>query len=144
MQTTTKLKTKPDSKTDRVISADLLLEMFAKGQKGGKVLTGNCVIYTRVSSKEQELGYSLETQKKDCEAFAKKNEYTILGQFGGTYESAKTDERKEFNRMLQFIKKSKEKISFIVVYSIDRFSRSGANGIYIKEQLKKEGIYLWP
>ncbi|MBX7206038.1 MAG: recombinase family protein [Bacteroidia bacterium] len=116
--------------------------MFAKGQKGGKVLTGNCVTYTRVSSKEQELGYSLETQKKDCEAFAKKNEYTILGQFGGTYESAKTDERKEFNRMLQFIKKSKEKISFIVVYSIDRFSRSGANGIYIKEQLKKEGIYI--
>ncbi|MBX7206529.1 MAG: recombinase family protein [Bacteroidia bacterium] len=144
MQTRVKLKVKTNNKTgsDRIVSADLLLEMFAKGQKGGKVLTGNCVIYTRVSSKEQELGYSLETQKKDCEAFAKKNEYSILGQFGGTYESAKTDERKEFNRMLQFIKKSKEKISFIVVYSIDRFSRSGANGIYIKEQLKKEGIYI--
>jgi site-specific DNA recombinase len=125
-----------------VLSASSFLEQFAKGKKGGRALTGNCVIYTRVSSKEQEEGYSLETQNRDCIAFAQKNTYNILGHFGGTYESAKTDERKEFNRMLQFIKRSKEKISYIIVYSIDRFSRSGANGIYIKEQLKGEDIFI--
>ncbi|MEP7257884.1 MAG: recombinase family protein [Flavitalea sp.] len=40
------------------------------------------------------------------------------------------------------VKKSKEKIAHIMVYSVDRFSRSGANAIYITEQLKKQGILL--
>lgn len=119
-----------------------IFDQFAKGNKYAKVLPNNCVIYTRVSSKEQTEGHSLETQKKDCEECARKNDYNILGSFGGTYESAKTDERKEFNRMLQFVKRSKEKISYIIVYTVDRFSRSGANAIYIKDQLKQQGIYI--
>lgn len=122
---------------------DLLFEKFAKGTHKVRALTGNCVIYTRVSTKEQaDNNMSLETQKKACEQFAKKNNYTTLGCFGGTYESAKTDERKEFNRMLQFVKKSREKISHIIVYSVDRFSRSGGNAIYITEQLKKQGVMV--
>ena len=115
---------------------------FAKGQSVASKRTGNCVIYTRVSSKEQEEGYSLETQLKACEEYARKNSYIIKGQFGGTYESAKTDERKEFNRMLSFVKKCPDKITYIIVYSVDRFSRSGANAIYIKDQLRSEGIFL--
>src|ERR1051326_3081156 len=83
--------------------------------------TLNCVIYTRVSTKEQaDNNMSLATQRKACEKFAEKNGYTVMGTFGGTYESAKTDERKEFNRMLQFVKKSKQKICYIIVYSVDR------------------------
>lgn len=45
--------------------------------------------------------------------------------------------------MLPFVKKSRDKILYIIVYSIDRFSRSGANAIYIAEQLKKEGITVF-
>jgi site-specific DNA recombinase len=120
----------------------ILFDQFAKGKSSHLKRTNNCVIYTRVSSKEQELGYSLETQRKACEEYAKKTQYTVMGIFGGTYESAKTDERKEFNRMLSFVKKSREKISYIIVYSVDRFSRSGANAIYIKDQLREQGIYL--
>src|SRR5574343_1418968 len=85
---------------------------------------------------------SLTTQKKSCELYALKHNYKIVGSFGGTYESAKTDERKEFNKMLSFVKKSKEKVSFIIVYSVDRFSRSGANAIYITEQLRKQGVLV--
>lgn len=120
----------------------ILFDQFAKGKSSHLKRTNNCVIYTRVSSKEQELGYSLETQRKACEEYAKKTQYSVMGIFGGTYESAKTDERKEFNRMLSFVKKSREKISYIIVYSVDRFSRSGANAIYIKDQLREQGIYL--
>jgi site-specific DNA recombinase len=120
----------------------LIFDQFAKGKSKALKRTNNCVIYTRVSSKEQELGYSLDTQRKACEEYARKNNYTIMGQFGGTYESAKTDERKEFNRMLSYVKKCKEKITYIIVYSVDRFSRSGANAIYIKDQLRNEGIFL--
>ena len=120
----------------------ILFDQFGKGRSKALKRTNNCVIYTRVSSKEQEQGYSLETQRKACEEYAQKSGYIIMGSFGGTYESAKTDERKEFNKMLSFVKKCKDKITYIIVYSVDRFSRSGANAIYIKDQLRHEGIYL--
>ena len=120
-----------------------IFDQFGKGKKlGVKAMTNNCVLYTRVSSKRQEQGYSLDIQLKDEQDFVQKESLNVLGIFGGTYESASTDERKEFNRMLQFIKKSKEKVSYIVVHMLDRFSRSGANSIYIKEQLKAAGVYI--
>ena len=101
----------------------------------------NCVIYTRVSTKEQaDNNLSLGTQMKACEEYAQKYNFNIVNYFGGTYESAQTDERKEFNRMLSFVKRSKEKIGWIIVYNVDRFSRTGANGIYIANELKKQGI----
>lgn len=122
----------------------VLFSSFAKGTQAQKIKSNNCVIYTRVSTKEQcDNNLSLETQRKACEQYALKNNYSILGSFGGTYESAKTDERKEFNNMMTFIKKSRDKISYIIVYSVDRFSRSGANAIYIAEKLRKEGISLY-
>ena len=120
-----------------------LFAQFAKGKLSGGVSTNNCVIYTRVSTKEQaDNNMSLSTQKKACELYALKHKHNIVGSFGGTYESAKTDERKEFNRMLSFVKKSREKVSYIIVYSVDRFSRSGANAIYITEQLRQQGVIV--
>ncbi|HSZ71331.1 MAG TPA: recombinase family protein, partial [Cytophagaceae bacterium] len=104
----------------------------------------NSVIYTRVSTKEQaDNNLSLQTQRKVCEQYAEKQGYNVLSYFGGTYESAQSDERKEFKRMLDFVKKSKESVSYIIVYSVDRFSRSGANAIYIASELKKQGITVF-
>jgi len=118
-------------------------DIFRKGSKQTFGYSNNCVIYTRVSTKEQaDNNMSLTTQKKACELYAQKHEYNVTGCFGGTYESAKTDERKEFNKMLAFVKKTKEKVSYIIVYSVDRFSRSGANAIYITEQLRKSGVMV--
>ncbi len=108
-----------------------------------KATTNNAVIYTRVSTKEQaETNASLDTQKSYCEIYANRNKLNVIASFGGTYESAKTDERKEFLKMLSYLKKAKEKISYIIVYSMDRFSRSGANAIHISEELKKQGIFI--
>ncbi len=127
------------------MSISFYLTKFAKGkeqynqtQKGS-----NAVIYTRVSSKEQaETNKSLDTQKKYCLEYASKNSLRILGIFGGTYESAKSDERKEFNRMIKFVKAQRERISFILVFSLDRFSRTGDNAIFISSELKKYGISI--
>lgn len=120
------------------------LKQFAKGQATSKLDKGTtCIIYTRVSSKEQaDTNQSLEWQKKYCINYATKNNLAILGYFGGTYESAKSDERKEFNRMLKFVKGQKVKVSYILVYSLDRFSRTGDSAIYIAGELKKIGVNL--
>ena len=39
-----------------------------------------------------------------CLEYGLKNNLNIMGFFGGTYESAKTDERNEFNRMIRFVR----------------------------------------
>ena len=60
-----------------------------------KKSTNKAVIYTRVSTKEQaENNASLNNQKKYCYDFADKKGLTIESYFGGTYESAKSDDRK--------------------------------------------------
>src|SRR6202008_3184432 len=122
----------------------LTLGDFAKGATKSKLynLLKNAVVYTRVSSKEQmDTNKSLEWQKSACEKYAKDQNFRILEYFGGTYESAKSDERKEFSKMLKFVKSQKvNTISAIIVYSYDRFSRTGPGSIYISSELKKLGI----
>ena len=108
-----------------------------------EVRTGNIAFsYDRVSSRDQMInGNSLVWQFERIDDFAKKTDFTIKNRYGGTYESAKNDERKEFQRMITDVKKDKT-VSTILVYSYDRFSRSGANGIYLLENLKKLGVNL--
>jgi site-specific DNA recombinase len=122
-----------------------LIQSFAKGKASDntKQSVKNAVIYTRVSTKEQaDTNQSLETQKKYCLKYALKHDLNILGFFGGTYESAKTDERNEFNRMIRFVRNQKEGVSAILVYSLDRFSRTGDNAIFISSELKRQGISI--
>ncbi len=98
------------------------------------------MIYTRVSSAEQLDNTSLQTQIEKCREYAEKNGLEVVAEFGGTYESAKSDkDRKEFKRMLDFLK-GRTKISQVVVYSLDRFSRTGGGAISIIEKLKEKGI----
>ena len=108
-----------------------------KSHRKRKIHNNLCVIYTRVSSKDQEDNTSLESQRRYCEDYAERKKLLVVEYFGGTHESAKTDERKELKRMLQFIKR--KKISNILVFKVDRFSRSGAGGISLAEELRQGG-----
>src|SRR4051812_4634864 len=97
------------------------------------------VFYTRVSSKEQaDTNLSLDFQKKAIEDYATRNGFTTVAYFGGTYESAKTDGRKEFQRMLEYIRNNQGKISHILVYTLDRFSRTGGGAIKLAEELREK------
>lgn len=97
------------------------------------------VVYTRVSSKEQfDKNLSLDWQRKAIEEFAGRNGFEIMNFYGGTYESAKTDGRKEFQNMLKFIKKQKGKVSHILVYLLDRFSRTGGGAIKLAQDLREK------
>jgi site-specific DNA recombinase len=113
---------------------------FAKSSKSKtpKVEGTNVVIYTRVSSKEQaDKNLSLETQLTAIDAYAVRNNLKVQAYFGGTYESAKSDGRKEFMRMLDYIKKHKGQIKQLLVYSIDRFSRTGGGAIKLTTDLRE-------
>lgn len=97
-------------------------DKFAKGKRmnQNQKASKKCFIYTRVSSKDQfDSNTSLTTQKEACEKYAGRKGYCIGGHFGNTYESAKTDDRKEFRRMLKAIDSGQDNIQVIVVYSYD-------------------------
>jgi DNA invertase Pin-like site-specific DNA recombinase len=100
------------------------------------------VSYSRVSSLEQLQGNgSIDLQKKQISEYALRNKINIVENFGGTYESAKSDGRKEFQRMLKYVKQHKN-IGFIIVANYDRFSRTGAAAAKLSEELRKEGIIV--
>lgn len=80
------------------------------------------VILTRVSSKEQEDGKSLDAQKDNLLRYCQKNNLEILE----TYiiiESSTKGKRKDFYSMLDFCRKQKETIA-VLVDAVDRLQRS--------------------
>lgn len=123
------------------------LEKFERFQKIKNIIIDKVKTiwgYTRVSSKEQFNNYSLEDQQTDIKRFAEKNEYNIACMLGGTYESASGDfTRKEFTKLIDEIKKSKDKPYAIAIRTINRFSRSGGNAITIvNELIDKLGVHI--
>jgi DNA invertase Pin-like site-specific DNA recombinase len=111
-----------------------------------EVKTNNKVwVYTRVSSKEQfNLNGSLDTQKQKSIEYAQEKNLDIVKYFGGTYESAKGDfTRKEFKKLIDEIRRTKNKPFAILIYKINRFSRSGgeAQGL-VHELVYKHGVHL--
>ena len=124
------------------------LDLFNKWAKKSpfsiaKTNERKALIYTRVSSKEQfDTNLSLQTQRKTIEEYASRQNFETLEYFGGVYESAKTDGRKEFQRMLDYARKNK-KVTHILVYLLDRFSRTGGGAIKLAKDLReKYGITI--
>ena len=114
------------------------LKKFAKGEKKLLKKGGRAVIYIRVSSKEQEYGYSPETQKIVCYQWAEHNNYEVVECFDGEYESAKSDtNRKRFNKMLNFVMDKSNRIDAVIVYMTNRFSRTGQKSFTILDELKE-------
>ena len=114
-----------------------LFKTFAHFETKHNANSKEAVVYTRVSDISQKDNMSLEQQKKSCEQYAKSKGYNIVAYFGGTYESAKTDDRKEFKKMLTYVKRKKS-TAYILVYSYERFSRTGISGASIAEDLLKQ------
>lgn len=79
------------------------------------------VIFARVSSKEQEPGASLQAQKEAMEAYCNKIGLPIVKRCRAI-ESSTNGKRVQFNEMLDFVRKQKQKTA-IVVHCIDRFQR---------------------
>lgn len=102
----------------------------------------NAITYTRVSTKDQVLNGSLATQEKMVKTFCKKHGFSIIKEFGKTYESAKTDERKELTKLIEFVVKSRNTstpVHVLIVAFMDRFSRS-ENNIDLYNRINSYGV----
>jgi site-specific DNA recombinase len=101
-------------------------------------------LYTRVSSKNQQDNYSLEYQREELEKFAATHGFIISETFGNSHESASSDiTRKEFQALITKVKKSHKKPFGILVYIMNRFSRTGGNAVSIVNDLvERLGVHL--
>ena len=121
-----------------------LFSGFVKKNTVEQNITKEVWCYTRVSTIDQKSNYSLKNQQNDAEIYANANNYKLVKTFGGTYESGKDDfTRKEFSRLIDEVKKAKIKPYAIIIYKMNRFSRSGGSGITLADMLVKElGVHL--
>jgi len=98
------------------------------------------VIYTRVSTTEQVENHSLETQEKFCLAYCAKNGVEVAKIFREEGESAKTVERTQLQLMLQYLTDYPGEIELLVIYRLDRLSRSVSDHHALKALLQSRGI----
>ena len=97
----------------------------------------NCVFYGRFSSKKQN-ETSTEAQLIECKAFAERNGYNIIGEYIDEGISGRSDERPQFQQMIA--DSANKTFEFILVFSLDRFSRSKNDSVIYKTILRKNGV----
>lgn len=99
-------------------------------------------LYLRVSTHEQVEGFSFDVQENDLLSHIKRNSYkgweTGKDLIFKEAESGGNFNRKQLQRMLEMAKK--KKFDMVMVWKIDRISRSLADLLTIFEQLNKNGI----
>lgn len=97
----------------------------------------NAVIYARYSSDRQR-EESIEGQIRECRAFAESNGYDVVRIYTDRAMSARTDKRPEFQCMIR--DSAKGVFQYVIVYTLDRFSRSRYDAAIYKARLKKNGV----
>ena len=103
----------------------------------------NSIIYIRVSTTEQaELGYSLKAQEEVCRDYAKRNNYNVLKVFVEKGESAKTTNRTELKKLLNYIQIKHKEIDYLIVFKLDRLSRNLFDYATLINILSKYGIII--
>ena len=97
----------------------------------------NVVIYARYSS-DRQTEQSIEGQLKECYEYARRNGYTVVGEYIDRAISGTTDHRPEFLRMIA--DGDKKLFQAVLVYQLDRFARNRYDSATYKAKLKKNGI----
>lgn len=98
------------------------------------------IIYTRVSTEEQaDKGYSLRDQKDRLEKYCALKNYSIIKHYEDDH-SAKTFERPEFKKLLEFIRHNRKIVSRLLIVKWDRFSRNATDALNMLRTLDKLGV----
>src|SRR5256714_5138442 len=116
------------------------LRASANGSKLPQMV--GAVIYIRVSTKEQAENVSLATQLKACENYCERQGFEVLARFREEGESAKTADRTELQKLLQFCRTNKGAVQFVVVFNLTRFARDKYDHFALRAHLKSLGISL--
>jgi site-specific DNA recombinase len=105
------------------------------------------VVYVRVSpgkgqaaKADEPDGYSLPAQLSACKRKAAGLTAVVIEEFVERSESAKTADRPELQRMLQFVKENS--VKYVIVHKVDRLARNRVDDALINLALKQAGAQL--
>ncbi len=111
-----------------------------------RVEGASAVIYLRVSTKEQAErggeaeGFSIPAQREACRRKAASLGAVVVEEFADRGESAKTADRPDLNRMLQFV--AANPVRYVIVHKVDRLARNRADDVAINIALQQAGAEL--
>ena len=95
------------------------------------------VIYARFSCNKQREA-SIEDQLRECNAWCAREGFRVVATYCDYAISGRTDDRPEFQRMIKNVGES----DIVLVYMLDRFSRSEFDAPYYKRVLRQKGVAL--
>ncbi|WP_250278031.1 recombinase family protein [[Clostridium] colinum] len=97
------------------------------------------VAYVRMSTDKQD--YSIESQKRTIDEYAKKNNYLIINYFEDKGISGRdAEKRPAFMEMIEESKKSY--FDYVLIYDSSRFARNLEQSLIYKSILKKNNVNL--
>ncbi len=97
------------------------------------------VAYVRMSTDKQD--YSIESQKRTIDEYAKKNKYNIITYFEDKGISGRdAEKRPAFMEMIEESKKSY--FNYVLIYDSSRFARNLEQSLIYKSILKKNNVEL--
>lgn len=97
------------------------------------------VAYTRFSSDRQR-EESIDAQERAIKFYADQNEITILEFYEDKAQSAKDDNRAEFQRMIRELKESN--VGKVLVHKMDRFSRNILQFLQYEKDFTSMGVEI--
>lgn len=98
------------------------------------------VIYARYSGGPRQTDQSIEGQVTVCKKFIRDHGYKYTHLYADRHISGRTDNRPEFQQMIEDGKKGK--FDVLVLYSSDRFSRDRYHSAKYKKILKDHGVKI--
>jgi len=99
------------------------------------------ILLSRVSSREQENGVSIESQVQRLQHYAETKGFDVISTYSITEQSSKGGKRKKFNEIVRQIKESSTKIA-LVSDSSDRLLRNFKDSIVIDALRIEEKVEL--
>src|SRR3989337_1069548 len=100
----------------------------------------NVALYARVSSDKQDVDLSISAQLRSLREYASRNGHTIVKEYVDEAESGRTAERPAFQEMLAMARLKHPPFEAVLVWKLNRFSRSRADSVTYKTLLRNKGI----
>ena len=96
--------------------------------------------YARVSSDKQDVDLSISAQLRSLRDYASRNGHQVVREFVDEAESGRTADRPAFREMVALAKTKQPPFEAILVWKLNRFSRSRADSVTYKMLLRNKGI----
>jgi site-specific DNA recombinase len=97
-------------------------------------------IYARVSSDSQDVDLSISAQLRALRDYAAKHDYEIAREFVDEAESGRTASRPAFKELIALARIHEPPFEAVLVWKLNRFSRSRVDSVTYKTLLKSKGI----